>query len=215
MRAFIETDIRKCRKVNNITGQVYGNLTVKSFAGKDCNRICYWNCECSCGNNVVVMGGNLKRQRSCDKCGRKRQGETITTHGMSRTSEYYIWNGARKRCSLENDKAFKNYGGRGITMCDEWFNSFDAFIRDMGPRPSSRHCIERLDNQLGYFKENCVWATYRTEARNKRSNHNWTINGETRCIAEWAEKSGIRKDTLRRRVVVYGWTPERAVNTPV
>jgi len=99
-------------------------------------------------------------------------------------------------------------------MCQEWIDSFEAFYADMGPRPVGK-TIDRIDNNFGYSKENCRWVDWKTQQRNRRSNHLITFQGETKCLIEWAEQFGIRKDTLRRRIVIYKWTIDEALGTPV
>lgn len=209
----VERDIRNCRKVENLKGQKFGLLQVIDFVGKTQKRTAVWLCRCECGKEISVQSGNLKRGRvSCGCDALRKVKEACTTHGMTKSSEWNIWKGARKRCRLESDPAYYKYGGAGINMCDEWYDSFEKFYADMGPRPKGL-TLDREDNDLGYFKENCRWATYTTQNRNKRSNHLWEFNGEKKCITEWSRSTGIRKDTLRRRVCVYGWTVERALTT--
>ena len=210
----IETDIGKCRKIENLNGSIFGMLTVIGFVGKNERRVAIWRCRCECGKEINAPSGNLKNgQYSCGCDAIRKFKEFKTTHGMTSSSEWNIWNGARKRCRLVTDPAYSKYGGRGIDMCDEWYDSFQKFYDDMGPRPKGL-TLDRKDNNKGYSKENCRWATYTTQNRNKASNHLWEFNGEKKCITEWAQSTGVRKDTLRRRVCVYGWTVERALTTP-
>lgn len=127
---------------------------------------------------------------------------------------YFSWLSIIQRCCNPNNAEYKNYGARGISVCPEWRSSFDAFILDMGPKPSSRHSVERRDNNGDYEPRNCYWATSAEQANNKRTNVLVTFNGETRSISAWAKKIGISVQTLfaRRR---YGWTWERILTTPV
>lgn len=94
--------------------------------------------------------------------------EKYVLHKLSRSREYQIWCDVKQRCSNIKNRSYKNYGGRGITVCDEWKESFLNFYRDMGPRPSKNHSIDRIDNEKGYFKENCRWASHTTQSNNKR-----------------------------------------------
>lgn len=125
----------------------------------------------------------------------------ITTHGMARTRIYRIWAGMKSRCNNPKDDDYKNYGGRGITVCEDWDNSFEPFHTwaiSAGYRDDLT--IDRIDNNKGYCPENCRWATRKEQNRNFRPNHLVTINGETKCLASWADELGINYETFRQRV---------------
>ncbi len=141
--------------------------------------------------------------------GRRTNGRKTTRP----STEFYCWSGMRTRCYNKNDKAYPRYGGRGIKMSPEWRDSFTAFLRDMGRRPSNKHSIHRVDNDGDYCKENCVWATIEIQNRNTRRNRLLTINGKTLCVTEWARESGVKCETVFYRLY-NGWSPERAVFTP-
>lgn len=138
---------------------------------------------------------------------------------------YESWRGAKKRCFLETRGEFKHYGARGIVMCDDWRHSFAAFIADMGPPPSKRHGIDRKDVNGHYscghceqckrngWMANCCWSTTKTQSRNKRTSRLVTWRGETKCVGEWAEATGINYFTLIKRFRL-GWTPEQAFTIP-
>jgi hypothetical protein len=118
------------------------------------------------------------------------------------------------RCSNPNNRFYHAYGGRGIVVCERWKSSFKNFLSDMGEAPSGKS-IERIDNNKGYCKSNCKWATRKEQQRNMRSNHLKTFDGETKCIAEWAEEFNIKPVTLWSRLYKYGWSIEKALLTPV
>ena len=213
-KVFVKTKISECTaKLVNLTGMDFGILKVVSLAGVDRRGIAYWNYQCKCGKSGMSPAGNLVKhgKKSCGCLGLKNEKRDATTHGMTKTPEWNIWKGARKRCRLKTDPAYGRYGARGIDMCDEWFDSFETFYRDMGPRPGPRMTLERKDNSKGYNKDNCEWATYKAQMRNKRTNHMIEFNGERMCLTEWASKIGIRKDTLRRRIVGLKWPLEKAL----
>lgn len=131
------------------------------------------------------------------------------THGMAGSPEHKIWMGIKCRCKCPSATGYSRYGGRDIAVCESWRDSFEAFYRDMGPRPTPKHTVERKDNDKGYCKENCVWATRTEQMRNMSRNHLITFNGKTQCLQEWAEEFGLNKATLRRRLQ-RGWSVERA-----
>lgn len=195
---------------SEIIGRKKGKLTIESFSHKEPHGKRIWNCRCDCGGLLQISHAHFVKLKSCG-CLRLQVNPALT-HGMSNTSEYSIWHGVRKRCLCPTDQAYSRYGGRGVGLCEEWTNSFEAFYKDMGPRPAGK-TLDRIDNNKGYSKENCRWADWKSQHRNKRTNHLLTVDGVTKCITEWSEQTGIRKDTLRRRISVYGWTPEEAVKT--
>lgn len=133
-------------------------------------------------------------------------------HGKSYDPEYRAWHDMHNRCNLPTIAAYKDYGGRGISVCDEW-KSFEVFYQDMGPRPSSKHSIDRKDNSLGYSKENCRWATKQEQARNTRQCHLLTFNSETRCLTDWAVHFNLSPNTLTGRLK-KGWSINKALTTP-
>lgn len=143
---------------------------------------------------------------------KERQVAASTKHGMHKTPEYQAWINMRSRCH-GNYARPQFYSGRGIEVCDKWRASFDAFYRDMGPRPGPRHSVDRIDNSKGYSPDNCRWADNFTQASNTRRNRLVTINGKTQCISAWAREVGLHRHTIRHRLN-SGWSPEEAVYTP-
>ena len=123
--------------------------------------------------------------------------------------EYIIWGLMRQRCRNPKATGYHRYGGRGIKVCERW-DSFENFWADMGPRPSPRHTIERSDNDGNYEPGNCRWATYADQSRNKRNNRNLTLNGETLCLNDWANKTGLTSRAIGRRLSL-GWSIESAL----
>ena len=130
-----------------------------------------------------------------------------------KTPEKEAWFSMLKRCENPNSVNWKDYGGRGITVCEEW-HDFTCFLADMGLRPSSAHSLDRKDNAKGYSKENCRWATIEEQCNNKRSNRLLTHNGETQTMSEWSISSGIPYGILKSRIL-RGWDIDRALTEPV
>ena len=141
-------------------------------------------------------------------------GSGVVKHGHNRvgkvTPEYRAWGHMVGRCTTESDAAFKNYGGRGIKVCDRWLD-FVNFLADMGERPPGK-TIDRIDNNGDYCKENCKWSTPQEQSRNRRSNHLLTFQGKTMNITEWSEEIGINHRTIRSRIN-YGFSIERVLST--
>lgn len=202
-------------EVKDIRGRRFGRLLVREFAGINHAGLATWNCLCDCGTSKVLPGAYLTRGNT-KSCGCYRQDKSRadhTTHGMTHTTEFKIWGGMKERISNPNYHGYANYGGRGITMCEEWFNSFETFLADMGPRPSPNHSMDRINNSEGYSKANCTWSTVKQQARNRRTNHLLEYKGEKLPLAVWTERLGFRKMTLRNRIV-SGWDIERAMTEP-
>lgn len=134
-------------------------------------------------------------------------------HGKVRTPEYRAWASMKKRCLTPTSHNYHLYGGRGISVCPEWIDSFEVFYRDMGPRPSYEHSLDRINNNGHYSKENCRWATKSEQSTNRRSTQFVTAFGETKCLSRWSEEFGVPFNTLSRRVK-DGWHPEVALTRP-
>lgn len=172
-------------------------------------------CE-TCGVSFKRINSQLKKS-VFHYCSSPCFGLAISTHrhstGGSITPEYRCWSGIHARCYNKKTCAYRLYGGRGIKVCERW-HSFENFLADMGPRPSIAHSIDRIDPDGDYEPKNCRWATLIEQARNKRTNKIVTFNGESLPISVWAERLGIRTDTLWRRFN-SGWPVEKALSQPL
>ena len=157
-------------KIKNIAGNTYTRWKVVSYSHQNKNHA-MWNCLCECGNERIVSGSSLRGGLS-KSCGCYNMDKLMAkgTHKMSKSSEYYTYNNMLDRCYNEKNTAYANYGGRGISVCQEWINSFEQFIKDVGAKPSTNHSLDRIDNSKGYSKENCKWATKLEQGNNKRNN---------------------------------------------
>lgn len=202
----------------NLTGQVFGNLTVISYIGKRGPRHHYWTCHCNCGVIREVTSSNLIRgnTRSCGCLRIKISRERTTTHNAYHSPEYKVWSRMIDRCCNKNNKSFSNYGGRGIIVCEQWLgiNGFSNFINNMGNRPTSKHSIERIDNNKNYEPNNCHWATKTEQNRNKRNNRMLTYNEITLCVTEWELKLGFPLKSIHNRLQ-KGWSVPDALTIPI
>jgi len=190
-------------KGKNITGNKYNMLTVIGMGSyRYSNNQIKWDCICDCGNRKSASYTNLVsgNTKSCGCLRRKLTGNRARSHGQSKTSEYGIWYAMRDRCSNPKKKEYKHYGGRGIKVCKRWQNSFENFISDMGFRPSKKHTLERGDNNKGYCKANCRWATPKEQARNQRRNIRIKYNGLTRLLIDVCEELDIDVRLVRGRL---------------
>lgn len=206
--------------VQDITGRTFGRLRVVQFARCDQHGNSWWECECSCGNRRATTGTRLRHghTQSCGCLRNERTRAAKTTHGLSsginRAKEYGVWVSIKVRIYNPRSKYYDKYGGRGISMCPQWRESFTSFLRDMGPRPSDRHSIERVDVNGDYCPSNCVWALPVTQQNNRRNNTRVLFRGETKNLGQWARHFGIKPSTLCQRLK-HGWTMERALTEEV
>lgn len=194
-------------------GDEYGRLTVIEELPRECSgnrKFRRIRCSCECGSSTEVRLSNL------------RSGEVVSCgcahfkydNGEYKSLTYVSWDMMKQRCLNPNDPASHNYSERGITVCDRWL-AFENFLSDMGERPSSDHSIDRYPDKNGpYEPGNCRWATRHEQNRNMRSNVLLTLDGETMCIADWAERTGLIRETIHGRLRM-GWSVERALTEPV
>jgi hypothetical protein len=186
-------------------GQRFHRLIVLSRALATAgNRGKRWHCKCDCGAETISRSDALKngRAKSCGchraELGGKHVVEMNTTHGMYGTPEYKTWRSMVDRCTNPNSHCWLDYGGRGITVCDEW-RKFENFYADMGNRPEGM-TLDRLDVNGNYSRGNCRWADRKTQARNKRNNHIIEHDGVAATMAEWAEKANMAQWKLKQRL---------------
>lgn len=192
-------------------------MTVIKKAGVDNRRYLTWLCKCDCGSDVIVRGSNLRNgnTKSCG-CIRKERTKMLNfVTGLTKSRLHRIWSGMKTRCYNDNALAYKDYGGRGIAVCEEWKYEFKPF-HDWAMSHGYSHglTIDRIDNNGNYCPENCRWVTMREQSRNTRRTKFITHNGESHCVAEWAEKYNISPGTLNSRINL-GWDMELALITPV
>lgn len=223
---------------DDLTGEVFARLTVlRQAESKGWQR--RWLLLCSCGQEATattasLRSGNtkscgcLKREAASENMRRERARSAPLGHCLSYTPEYRAWQTMRLRCLVSTNPAFKDYGGRGITVCARWRDDVKSFVSDVGSKPSPRHEIDRADNDGGYWcgRAECPdcgpigrvcnvrWATRSQNCRNRRSNKRITYRGETKAMAQWAEELGLNTAAVDKRLAA-GWSVERAFETPV
>lgn len=203
----------------DLTGRRFGRLVVVKRSAPHFSpngkRSTMWLCRCDCGNEVTAFSQNLVRgrTRSCgcynDEARRKRS----RTHGETDTRLYGIWCGMKRRCHNQKDEGYSTYGARGITVCDEWRNSYEAF-RDWAVAHGYGDglTIDRQNNDKGYSPDNCRWATAIEQANNRRKTLFVRHNGRYMPLADWARLTGIKYITLYARLK-SGWPIEKALTT--
>ncbi len=184
-----------------MVGEKFGRLTILSEAKKRSSHRLV-NVVCDCGATKVVQLGNLRsgHTKSCGCLNSEVAAKRKLTHAQSKIPEYYVWNTMRSRCNNINNASFKDYGGRGIGVCDRW-NKFENFIQDMGFRPSPKHEIDRHPNNDGnYEPSNCRWVTRAGNAQNKRNSVKVIYGGRAIGLREASNLSGIKYGTLSSRM---------------
>lgn len=175
-----------------------------------------WSCQCDCGENTVVAQNNLTSGNSTS-CGCQRKSTLIrrnTTHGRSNDPEYVSWLGIKHRCLNSRSNLYSHYGGRGIKVDLRWIESYEAFITDVGRKPTPAHSIERIDVNGNYEPTNVTWATQKEQTRNTRRSRRVTINGITKTVSAWAEDVGLSPYCIYRRLNA-GWPEAQAVTSPL
>lgn len=198
-----------------LIGQVFGRLTVVEDVGlRDKAGAIKWKCLCSCGNVTYAVGAALKRgdYRSCGCWTKDRMQQTppAKVHGGTGTPTYASWAVMKRRCMDRGFKDYPLYGGRGITVCERWLQSFANFLDDMGERPKGL-TLDRIDSNGPYSPENCRWATRIVQGNNTRRNHLLTYGGATHSLSEWAKLTGISYTKLRARINTLGWSVGKAL----
>lgn len=171
-------------------------------------------CRCECGNTTVIFKSSFnKGTYSCGCLSAELNAFKGVRHGKCGTTEYRIWCNMKSRCKNNNSKGYANYGGRGITISEEW-EIFENFYKDMGDRPGKNYTLDRIDNNKGYCKENCRWATWEIQSTNKSTNRIYNHNGKSQTIKQWAEDFGIKPNTLLYRLR-RGKKFEEAIYKPI
>ena len=193
--------------------QRFGRLIVLELASTKKRRTFQWICRCDCGMHVIASSSRLKRSKvpSCGCYTIERASQLNRKHGYKDHPAYARWKSMMRRCYSHDSPDYHNYGSRGIFVCERWHNA-KYFVEDMG-EPQPGYTLERKDNNGPYSPENCIWETRKQQNRNTRRNHLITFQDETLSIGKWAEKLGLKRDTLKSRIY-RGYPIEKAL-TPM
>lgn len=201
---------RKARNFNDLEGQQFGKLLVVGYAGRD--TLTRWVCKCDCGT-LCVKSMNALKAYPVNHCGcsrpHKRARPEFRSHKVD-VPEFRVWMSMKERCGNPKLGAYQNYGGRGISVCLRWLESFDNFLADLGPRLSDQHSLERVDNNGNYEPSNCVWATRSEQNNNRRNNRLITLNGDTKTLTQWCKERHISFNKVNGRLRI-GWSAEKAL----
>lgn len=205
-------------KINDLTGKKFNHLTVVRYYGRNKGKT-LWECKCDCGNIKIVSSscllGNYTKSCGCE-AKLKAKIPKVVKHGKSRTRLYKIYIKMIRRCHCEKDKDYRNYGGRGIGVCQEWKENFMSFYNwAMSNGYTETLTLDRIDNDGNYEPNNCRWTTMKEQSNNTRTNRYITYNGQTKTLTQWAEQIGLKEDTLRARIVSGRFTIERAFTQPL
>lgn len=200
----------------DLTGDVYGRLTVLEPCPKKPGKGRQWRCACSCGGTKIVIQSSLVCNNTTS-CGCKKIENAKNMkfrHGKRGTSEYWAWVSMKKRCSATSGKYWKYYGSKGVHVCPEWLDDYEAFLAYVGPRPTSKHSLDRIDGNGNYEPGNVRWATPTVQHRNQSNRHWLSYMGVTLLPKQWSEIVGFRVHTLYTRIREK-WSTEAILTTPV
>lgn len=192
-------------------GKRFGRLLVVSFDRHSSSGHDFWLCRCDCGNEKVIQAGSLWRghTRSCGCITKERMRIKQFRHGWHGTSTYNIWCSMRERCGNPKHQAYAGYGGRGITVCERW-QSFENFLSDMGERPYGLS-LERRENNQGYSKDNCVWATRKQQSSNRRNNIMICWDDHVMTLKDASQHFGVPYKKAHARIKNLGWSVSDAL----
>ena len=204
-------------KYLNLKDKRFGKLVAVERA-KNVGKKVSWKCLCDCGNETNVLTTNLttNRIKSCGCLRTERTVQRSTTHNQRHTKLYEVWKTMKQRCFNPKNKGYKNYGGRGIKICDEWKNNYQAFYEwSMNNGYKEGLSIDRIDVNGNYEPSNCRWADRFTQNNNTRKNKPFIINGVSKTIHQWAREYNIPVEIVRSRFYTLHWDIVKALTTPV
>lgn len=195
------------RTAECLIGRTFDQLTVTARSSNTASNHPRWNCICTCGATLVRAGYDLRRKgksmQACSDCVAKAR----IVHGKSDTRVHNIWMRMIQRTTNKNCEDYTKYGYGSVGVCAEWLD-FSKFLEDMGEPPSATHSLDRIDGSKGYSKENCRWATPKEQARNKSNNRVITLEGESKCLAEWCEILNLPYVRTWQKLYIENLPPE-------
>lgn len=198
-------------KASDLIGLRFGGLTVIERRGSDKKGQSLWLCRCDCGTEKIVRGHDLKGGTKSCGCSRKYNCG-LYKHGLSHTRIHSIWRSIKDRCYNPKNQDYKHYGGRGITVCEEWKNDFLSFYNwALNNGYGEGLTIDRIDVNSGYHPENCQWVSMVEQSNNRRNNKVITFRGESLTVAQWSRKTGVKYGDIQNRLN-YGFSFEEAIN---
>ena len=200
-------------KFQDLTGQRFGRLLVVKRNENNKNGDAMWLCLCDCGNKIIVRGCDLRRgsTQSCKCLQKELSANRLTKHGLTNTRLHRIWSGMLRRCYNKNDPNYPRYGGRGISICEDWKTNFKLFYDwAMSNGYSDELSIDRIDVNGNYEALNCRWANNKEQSNNKNNNHLVTFNGKTQNVTQWCEELGLNRTRVYKRLK-KGWCVEKAL----
>ena len=198
----------------DLTGKKFGYLTIVERVQNAKNGKARWKCMCDCGNETIVTSTDIMAGHT-SSCGCKKYESHNKRHGMTKTELHNKWCSMKERCFCESSKAYKRYGARGITVCDEWKNSFESFMEwSYSHGYEYGLSIDRIDNSKGYSPDNCRWVKWEEQAGNRTNNIKITFNGKTQNLKKWCTELGKDYLFIRQRIIRDGMTFEEAISTP-
>lgn len=216
-------------RFRDLIGQKFNKLTVIEYVGKTKNGVSKWKCLCDCGKIIIVSGGNLKNGNTkscgCFKIQKSKENlklgpKSLIIHNLSNSRTYHIWENIIQRCTNPKNTNYKYYGGRNppIAVCDKWNpktgGSFKNFLTDMGECPEGLS-LNRIDNDDGYYKENCRWVLSADNNKNKRNNIMVPFNEKFLCLKDYCKELNLNYKVILWRISTRGLSVEKALATPI
>lgn len=200
----------------DLTGERFGRLTAIERA-ESRNGKSMWLCKCDCGKEKIIQAMNLTHgdTKSCGCLQKETIRQISSTHNKSKTKLYRVYLHMKARCNNQSDKSYVDYGGRGISVCKEWSESYEEFMKwsyENGYKDGLQ--IDRIDNNGNYCPENCRWTNRVAQANNRRNNNFIYFNGENKTLSEWERETGIDQSTIWARIYKLNWSIEKALTTP-